>query len=89
MVIKVFKYATWTNANSSQEINSKEEVNWFNVQKINATYAKEPNLSRQQQEQIYIKNLTLSWTPPKRRTADQVERSSQFQWYRRILKEIN
>ena len=27
---------------------------------INATYAKEPNLSRQQQEQIYIKNLTLS-----------------------------
>ena len=56
---------------------------------INATYAKEPNLSRQQQEQIYIKNLTLSWTPPKRRTADQVERSSQFQWYRRILKEIN
>ena len=56
---------------------------------INATYAKEPNLSRQQQEQIYNKNLTLSWTPPKRRTADQVERSSLFQWYRRILKEIN
>ena len=37
MVIKVFKYATWTNANSSQEINSKEEVNWFNVQEINAS----------------------------------------------------
>ena len=27
---------------------------------IKATYAKEPNLSRQQQEQIYNKNLTLS-----------------------------